>query len=98
MLELLLVGVVAGFLAGISPCILPVLPVILVGGAGPAPARAGGLDASGSAKPPVQTGASVITGGAKTGAGTSDGPLVTAPKLHSWHRLSTRGRSATLER
>ncbi len=33
MLELLLIGVVAGFLAGISPCILPVLPVILVGGA-----------------------------------------------------------------
>jgi cytochrome c biogenesis protein CcdA/thiol-disulfide isomerase/thioredoxin len=32
-LELLLVGVVAGFLAGISPCILPVLPVVLVGGA-----------------------------------------------------------------
>ena len=33
MVELLLVGVVAGFLAGISPCILPVLPVVLVGGA-----------------------------------------------------------------
>jgi cytochrome c biogenesis protein CcdA/thiol-disulfide isomerase/thioredoxin len=33
MIELLLVGVVAGFLAGISPCILPVLPVVLVAGA-----------------------------------------------------------------
>jgi cytochrome c biogenesis protein CcdA/thiol-disulfide isomerase/thioredoxin len=33
MIGLLLVGVVAGFLAGISPCILPVLPVVLVAGA-----------------------------------------------------------------
>jgi cytochrome c biogenesis protein CcdA/thiol-disulfide isomerase/thioredoxin len=33
MLELVVVGVVAGFLAGISPCILPVLPVVLVAGA-----------------------------------------------------------------
>ena len=33
MVELVLVGVVAGFLAGISPCILPVLPVVLVAGA-----------------------------------------------------------------
>jgi len=45
--ELLLIGVVAGFLAAISPCILPVLPVVLVGGASPsaqqqpAPDRAG---------------------------------------------------------
>jgi cytochrome c biogenesis protein CcdA/thiol-disulfide isomerase/thioredoxin len=35
--ELILVGIVAGFLAGISPCILPVLPIVLVAGAGPAP-------------------------------------------------------------
>ena len=33
MIGLLLVGVVAGLLAGISPCILPVLPVVLVAGA-----------------------------------------------------------------
>jgi cytochrome c biogenesis protein CcdA/thiol-disulfide isomerase/thioredoxin len=33
MVGLALVGVVAGFLAGISPCILPVLPVVLVAGA-----------------------------------------------------------------
>ncbi len=33
MVELVLVGVVAGFLAGISPCILPVLPIVLVAGA-----------------------------------------------------------------
>ncbi len=42
MIGLLLVGVVAGFLAGISPCILPVLPVVLVAGAtGPGPAGQG---------------------------------------------------------
>ena len=40
MVELVLVGIVAGFLAGISPCILPVLPIVLVAGASP-PANAG---------------------------------------------------------
>ena len=35
MVELVVVGLVAGFLAGISPCILPVLPVVLVAGAAP---------------------------------------------------------------
>ena len=40
MVELVVVGIVAGFLAGISPCILPVLPVVLVAGASP-PASAG---------------------------------------------------------
>src|SRR5580693_2147622 len=35
MVELVVVGIVAGFLAGISPCILPVLPVVLVAGASP---------------------------------------------------------------
>jgi cytochrome c biogenesis protein CcdA/thiol-disulfide isomerase/thioredoxin len=33
MLSLLLVGLVAGLITGISPCILPVLPVVLVAGA-----------------------------------------------------------------
>jgi cytochrome c biogenesis protein CcdA/thiol-disulfide isomerase/thioredoxin len=33
MAGLVLVGIVAGFLAGISPCILPVLPIVLVAGA-----------------------------------------------------------------
>ncbi len=41
MAELIVIGVVAGFLAGVSPCIIPVLPVVLVAGgtapAGPAP-------------------------------------------------------------
>ena len=33
MVGLVVVGIVAGLLAGISPCILPVLPVVLVAGA-----------------------------------------------------------------
>lgn len=33
MLSLLLVGFVAGLITGISPCILPVLPMVLVAGA-----------------------------------------------------------------
>ena len=36
MTELVIVGIVAGFLAGISPCILPVLPVVLVAEVSPA--------------------------------------------------------------
>ncbi|MCV7083696.1 hypothetical protein H7H37_23755, partial [Mycolicibacterium insubricum] len=32
-MALLLVGFVGGFLAAISPCVLPVLPVVLLGGA-----------------------------------------------------------------
>jgi cytochrome c biogenesis protein CcdA/thiol-disulfide isomerase/thioredoxin len=39
MISLLLVGLVAGLITGISPCILPVLPIVLVAGAtGTAPA------------------------------------------------------------
>src|SRR6202453_3365626 len=43
MAGLIVVGIVAGFLAGISPCILPVLPVVLVAGAS-TPASAGTPD------------------------------------------------------
>jgi cytochrome c biogenesis protein CcdA/thiol-disulfide isomerase/thioredoxin len=38
MISLIFIGAVAGFLAGISPCILPVLPVVLVAGATQSPA------------------------------------------------------------
>jgi cytochrome c biogenesis protein CcdA/thiol-disulfide isomerase/thioredoxin len=37
--ELVVIGFVAGVIAGISPCILPVLPVVLVAGAGPGDGR-----------------------------------------------------------
>jgi cytochrome c biogenesis protein CcdA/thiol-disulfide isomerase/thioredoxin len=35
MVELVIIGIVAGFLAGISPCILPALPIVLVAAARP---------------------------------------------------------------
>src|ERR1700733_4031046 len=41
MVVLVVAGVVAGFLAGISPCILPVLPVVLVAGSAAAAGNAG---------------------------------------------------------
>jgi cytochrome c biogenesis protein CcdA/thiol-disulfide isomerase/thioredoxin len=47
MLGLIAVGIVAGFLAGISPCILPVLPVVLVAGAN-TPATASPPDSAGT--------------------------------------------------
>src|SRR5581483_1770844 len=54
--ELIVVGVVAGFLAGISPCILPVLPVVLVAGAtaGAAPAESGPPAATTAAAAPAE--------------------------------------------
>ncbi|WP_329134782.1 cytochrome c biogenesis protein DipZ [Streptomyces sp. NBC_01476] len=42
MVTLVLIGLVGGFITGISPCVLPVLPVVfLSGGAGPAAAKSG---------------------------------------------------------
>jgi cytochrome c biogenesis protein CcdA/thiol-disulfide isomerase/thioredoxin len=62
MIELVAVGAVAGFLAGISPCILPVLPVVLVAGA-TAPAGPGTPAAPGTPAP-----------GAPTAPGTAASP------------------------
>ena len=51
MIGLILVGAVAGFLAGISPCILPVLPVVLVAGAAQPPdASVGGASPAGATR------------------------------------------------
>jgi cytochrome c biogenesis protein CcdA/thiol-disulfide isomerase/thioredoxin len=45
MVELVIIGFVAGIVAGISPCILPVLPVVLVAGATtPAPDGSSSVD------------------------------------------------------
>ena len=52
MVELVLVGIVAGFLAGISPCILPVLPIVLVAGASPAASAGTPADAGTPARLP----------------------------------------------
>ncbi|HTZ27609.1 MAG TPA: hypothetical protein VMC83_26665 [Streptosporangiaceae bacterium] len=55
MVELVIVGIAAGFLAAISPCVLPVLPVVLVAGAGepagPPPAHAVGAGGPAAAEP-----------------------------------------------
>src|ERR1700689_4232676 len=55
MIELAIVGIAAGFLAAISPCVLPVLPVVLVAGAGqpdtPADAPAGAAASARTAQP-----------------------------------------------
>jgi cytochrome c biogenesis protein CcdA/thiol-disulfide isomerase/thioredoxin len=63
MIGLILVGAVAGLLAGISPCILPVLPVVLVAGATqpgpsePGPSQPGpSQPASPAAAPPRRAG------------------------------------------
>ena len=50
MIELVIVGIVAGVLAGISPCILPVLPVVLVAGAA-RPGRPGPAKSEATSKP-----------------------------------------------
>ncbi len=65
----------AGLLAGISPCILPVLPVILAGSAavGPDPAAArAGADTATAASPAV-TGAARQTGATAAGPAGSAG-------------------------
>src|ERR1700690_135452 len=51
MTGLIIIGVVAGFLAGISPCILPVLPVLLVAGAEGGPPGEPGRPRAGLGRP-----------------------------------------------
>jgi cytochrome c biogenesis protein CcdA/thiol-disulfide isomerase/thioredoxin len=63
--ELIVVGVVAGFLAGVSPCVLPVLPVILVaGGTAPVGSAAGAVPRPGRrlASRPVSVVAGLVVG------------------------------------
>ncbi len=66
MVGLVLVGVVAGFLAGISPCILPVLPAVLVAGAtttrDPAQAASPGSPAAEPRKPALARSLAVVGG------------------------------------
>jgi cytochrome c biogenesis protein CcdA/thiol-disulfide isomerase/thioredoxin len=82
--DLVLVGIVAGFLAGISPCILPVLPVVLVAGAapltsdGPSPAGAG---PSASGAPPA-SGGPPASAAPPPGAGPPATPVPAARGRH----------------
>ena len=101
MVELVLVGVVAGFLAGISPCILPVLPVVLV--AGPARRRARGRRRRGPRDAADRPGA--VAGrdrgpGAQlqpAGPGRVGDPVAAAPAAglaaRRGHRAAGRGRA-----
>ena len=52
MLTLMAIGLVGGLITGISPCILPVLPVILISGAQSARATAGTSATAGTVDPP----------------------------------------------
>ena len=74
MVELIIVGLAAGFLAAISPCVLPVLPVILVAGAGQPDTPAG---APASAAASARTAQPVGSRAAET-AGAPPGPAAGA--------------------
>ena len=52
MLTLIAIGLIGGVITGISPCILPVLPVILMSGAQSVRATAGVPGVAGSVPPP----------------------------------------------
>ncbi len=77
MIVLLLVGFLGGLVTGISPCILPVLPVIFASGA------ASGLDDPPAVAEPVGAGvvrSAVSVGGPGTGPGGRDGPEGDGPE------------------
>jgi cytochrome c biogenesis protein CcdA/thiol-disulfide isomerase/thioredoxin len=90
MIELVIVGIAAGFLAAISPCVLPVLPVVLVAGAGQPDTPAGapaGAAASARTAQPVGSRAAETAGAppgpaadAVTAAGAT-GPAAAGPAL-----------------
>lgn len=44
-MTLVLIGLVGGIITGLSPCVLPVLPVVFLGGGSPADARSGAASA-----------------------------------------------------
>jgi cytochrome c biogenesis protein CcdA/thiol-disulfide isomerase/thioredoxin len=78
MVELIVVGIVAGCLAGISPCILPVLPVVLVAGAAPrASTRPAAVAPAASAAPSAGTGVAA-SAAPSAGAGVAAPPAPAA--------------------
>jgi cytochrome c biogenesis protein CcdA/thiol-disulfide isomerase/thioredoxin len=84
MVELIIIGIVAGFLAGISPCILPVLPIVLVAAARPpgaasapgAAAKTAGRQMAGVAPSAAGVPATdaATTGAPDTGGAQASGP------------------------
>jgi cytochrome c biogenesis protein CcdA/thiol-disulfide isomerase/thioredoxin len=73
MIELLTIGFVAGVVCGISPCILPVLPVILVAGA----------SATSGARPGT---ALTTTSGGATSHRALETEAVDGPEMNRWRR------------
>jgi cytochrome c biogenesis protein CcdA/thiol-disulfide isomerase/thioredoxin len=92
-MELIIIGLLGGLITGISPCILPVLPVIfLTGGAQSArvkpqvakPARdkvGAGIGAQVGAGAAIRAGA---LGQARTGADAEAVPVAAAPEVSRW--------------
>ena len=105
MIVLLLVGFLGGLVTGISPCILPVLPVIFASGAAsglddpPAPAapRASAVDAAVARVPATVGAAPVLPDEGGPGGGLDDGdpgpvPAVPDPAAEARERLAATRR------
>jgi cytochrome c biogenesis protein CcdA/thiol-disulfide isomerase/thioredoxin len=82
MIELVIVGIVAGFLAGISPCILPVLPVVLVAGAArPGLAGAAKTEPARPGRAKAGAAAAALPAAARSPATAGSGPEKPAPPV-----------------
>ena len=94
MIELIIVGIVAGLLAGISPCILPVLPVVLFAGAA-RPGRTGQPESEPATSEPARAGAAVVGSGRERPEPTAAaGPAPEQPASASAGRDPETPRSA----
>jgi cytochrome c biogenesis protein CcdA/thiol-disulfide isomerase/thioredoxin len=99
MIELIIVGVVAGFLAGISPCILPVLPVMLVAGAA-RPGRPGVAKPEATTHAPARAEAAMAGSGRENAvapASAGSGPAKPAPRATAASRPEEPGLTATAQ-
>ncbi len=88
MIELVVIGFVAGVIAGISPCILPVLPVVLVAGATERPPEVSSGDTSSRGpstvadEQPVPAAATALgSSGSVVAAGGTADPSLAAPTV-----------------
>ncbi len=88
MIELVVIGFVAGVIAGISPCILPVLPVVLVAGATERPPEVSSGDTSSRGpstvadEQPVPAAATALgSSGSVVAAGGAADPSLAAPTV-----------------
>jgi cytochrome c biogenesis protein CcdA len=68
MVTLIIIGLLGGLITGVSPCILPMLPIIFFAGAGGATSEAGTVPA------PVEERTPVTVGGPARASSSGDGP------------------------